>query len=234
MMLSGAKPQCISDDIDTEFPFNLKDLGSNVPSAINTLSPGMHIPVNPFRTFLEGCRLIFDYTNQRIVVYNPTTARTGRVNKYAYVYSLKSNKWGTMESDINYAVNAYPTTLIVNDTNDIMEFLPKSSDDVDVRCLLLTRPLNLDAPDVLKTIDMVVARGRFSQTDGRYVKSILWGSRDLVNWFPVRSSNNHFLRGFSGTPYKYFRLALLSKLGAEESLYGATIRFKAKYINNLH
>ena len=51
------------------------------------------------------------------------------------------------------------------------------------------------------------------------------GSRNLDDWFAVASSTDHYLRGFRGTPYKYFRIALVCDLERGESLSGASVEF---------
>ena len=92
----------------------------------------------------------------------------------------------------------------------------------------MTRPFKLDMPDVMKTIDTIIQRGNFRRGN---VKQILYGSRDLVNWFPVYSSVDHYLRGFRGTPYKYFRIALKCSLTDDESLSGMSVQFTPRYTN---
>ena len=63
------------------------------------------------------------------------------------------------------------------------------------------------------------------------MKVVLYGSRDLRTWFPVASSVDHYLRGFSGTPYKYFRIALVCTLTHKESIWGCTIQYTPRLVN---
>ena len=94
---------------------------------------------------------------------------------------------------------------------------------------LLTRPLKIDMADVLKTTDSVIMRGRFRKGT---VKSILYGSRDLINWKWIWSSQNHYLRGMHGTPYKYYIIALLCEgMDAGEMVDGCTVRFAPRQTN---
>ena len=94
----------------------------------------------------------------------------------------------------------------------------------------MTRPLKLDAPDVLKTINTIIQRGTFETgLDGESrFGQVLYGSRDLKNWFPVWSSKDRYLRGFRGTPYKYFRIAVAAWLRTDESISGATIEYEPR------
>ena len=189
--------------------------------------------------------MLYDYTHQRIIVYNPD-------KDYAYIYSLKSKQWGMMESSIQYAINSYPECLAVDAQNRIIdmsaitngaststtesaststtesESTATTNSDSTRNCLLVTRPLKLDAPDILKTIDTIIQRGKFRKGS---VKSILYGSRDLYNWHLVYSSTDHYLRGFRGTPYKYFRIVLLCDIKKDESLFGATIQYNNRLID---
>jgi len=92
----------------------------------------------------------------------------------------------------------------------------------------VTRPLKLEIPDVLKTIGTVIQRGVFRKG---HVQAILYGSRDLYNWHLVWSSKDHYLRGFRGTPYKYFRIACVTSLSEDESIFGASVQFSPKLVN---
>ncbi|MCF0244890.1 MAG: hypothetical protein HUK06_08950, partial [Bacteroidaceae bacterium] len=92
----------------------------------------------------------------------------------------------------------------------------------------VTRPLKLETPDVLKTIDVLIQRGMFKRGD---VQTVLYGSRDLYNWFIVWSSKDNFLRGFRGTPYKYYRIAGTATLTEDKSISGASIQYTPKHLN---
>ena len=94
--------------------------------------------------------------------------------------------------------------------------------------LFVTRPIKLETPDVLKTMDTVIQRGHFQKG---HVQSVLYGSRDLFNWHLVWSSKDHYLRGFRGTPYKYFRIACVTSLTDDESIFGASLQFNPRQTN---
>ena len=156
-------------------------------------------------------------TNQRIIVYNPSVS-------YAYVYSLKSKAWGMMHCDITDNVNAYPDALAMVSGGKLVNF---SLSDADrITALVVTRPFKLGHPDVLKTIDTIIQRGFFKKD---HVSQILYGSCDLFNWHIVWSSTDKYLRGFRGTPYKYFRIALICKLDKAESIYGCSVQFTPRF-----
>lgn len=234
MMLSGNQTQCITDAISSEFPFDIGTLPNNFLDFLDDDGYDTEaLWLQPFSSFLASCRMIYDYNHQRIIVYNSSY-------NYAYVYSLKDHKWGMMVTNIDYGINSYPEALAVTDadTNGRRNVVNLSTEvllDVNVKGLIITRPLKLDQPDALKTIDTIIQRGKFNFLDPQRtvkpIRSILFGSRDLYNWFLVSSSTDHYLRGFSGSPYKYFRIVALVDFVPDESVYGATIQYTPRYMN---
>lgn len=224
MRLSGSAVSCVSDAINSEAPFDVRCL-PGLPLACESctraggeLLPILH-PAMPLSEFLLHCQMIYDYPNQRIVVFSEKA-------EYAYVLSLQSGCWGMIYSEFRRPINAYPDTLAMDASNRIVKF-PATCESA-VRGLLVTRPIKLETPDVLKTMDTVIQRGHFRKGN---VQSVLYGSRDLRNWHLVWSSKDHYLRGFRGTPYKYFRIALLCNLKQEESIYGASLQFTPRQTN---
>lgn len=225
MLISGSNTQCISDTIKTEYPFDLRSLPQmqglhdrlNHDPAIDRC-----LPILPFTKFLKDCRMIYDYVHQRIIVYNPAVT-------YAYVYSLKSQLWGMIYSDIADNINSYPNALAIDTHGNLVDFtMSEDADVAGVASMLVTRPLKLDAVNIHKTIDSIIQRGHFRSG---HVQSVLYGSRDLINWHLVWSSKDHFLRGFRGSPYKYFRIALLCNLSPDESIHGASVQFTQRLTN---
>ena len=163
--------------------------------------------------------MIYDYVHQRVIVYAPSIT-------YAYVYSLKTQQWGMIFSRIASHLNSYPDALAVDADNAVLNFsVPKAE---AVKCLYTTGPLKLEAANVLKTIDCIIQRGFFCKGN---VATVLYGSRDLVNWHLVWSSKDHYLRGFRGSPYKYFRIAGVATLNADENIFGASVQFTPRQNN---
>ncbi len=227
MMLAGSQAQCITDSIDSLYPFDplqlphlqeaISRMGASLPcpAALPSWSSGL-IP------FLTGAGMLYDYPRQRIIIFNPAEA-------YAYVYSLRSQSWAMISSNIIATVNSYPEALAIDADNMVIDLSTLGSQSSTLSPqLLVTRPLKLDAPDILKTVNSIIQRGHFQKG---HVQSVLYGSRDLYNWHLVWSQKDHYLRGFSGTPYKYFRIALLCDLSPDESIFGASIQFNPKLTN---
>ena len=220
MLISGSNASCISEAINNDAPFDINqlphmaELHTMLGHEVDTC-----LPVQPFTSFLKGCRMIYDYPHQRIIVYNKDYT-------YAYVFSLKTKLWGMMYSQIRDNVNSYPEALAVTNDGKMINFA--LTDGQSIGGLLVTRPMKLDAADVLKTVDTIIQRGNFRKG---HVQSLVYGSRDLYNWSLVWSSKDHYLRGFRGTPYKYFRIALLCNLAEDESIYGATVQYEVRKTN---
>lgn len=243
MLLSGSNTQCISDSLDVEQVFDI----SQLPASVEVLSAAgvsaEAVALKPFKEFVRYCRMLYDYTNQRIIVYEPwqLNVLTHDEAKYAYVYNLKSHKWSMIASSIHDGINSYPECLAqtsdgLADFSDLKHTTTVTIDGqtetvlTNVNGLIVTRPLKLDYPNNLKTIRTIIQRGLF---ESGHVKSVLYGSRDLLHWYLIGSSVDHNLRGISGTPYKYFRLALPMMLTDMEHLYGCTIEYEVKETNRL-
>lgn len=226
MLLSGSETICISEILDSDTPFKLATL----PRGEELLSKfgynAEQFDIIPFKQFLTGCDFVYDYVHQKIYVFNPACA-------YCYVYSLESKAWGMDSRTFKSKVNSYPEALYMA-TDGTLRDLSLDQGPYLPLGALITRPLKLDSPDVLKTISSVIVRGNFRKGDIKGV--VLYGSRDLANWFMVASSKDHFLRGFSGTAYKYFRIAVIMQAqdsGMETCITGCTIQYSPKQNNQL-
>lgn len=227
MHISGSSTECLSDILDTETPFDISSLPHaadiinvfNECLADNEKQGNLQFPADftlkPFRTFLAGCRIAYDYTHQHIIVFNQDF-------NYAYVYSMRSQAWGMMVMlhKMSHTVNSYPDAMAMDADHRLVNFSEYAT--TAEAFLLITRPLKLEAPDIQKTVDTIIQRGVFPNGS---VAQVLYGSRDMYHWQLVWSSADHYLRGFAGTPYKYYRIAVIGSLREGDSLYGSSIQF---------
>lgn len=221
MLLSGSESICISDVINSleSFSFDTLPKLTNLITSKSQRMANDAATILPFAEFLKKCKMLYDYSHQRIVVFNPNY-------RYAYVYSLKSKGWGMMSSNISTGVNSYPEALAMDKDGNLVNF--SLSDTETIQGMIITRPFTLDAPDMLKTIDTIIQRGYFNRED---VQQVLYGSNDLYHWQPIWSSRDKYMRGFRGSPYKAFRLALVTSFDKAESLFGASIQFTPRQTN---
>ncbi len=219
-LISGSEEVCITDAIITDIPISIKDIqkGTEVMSLLQIKESAFEI--KPFKEFLQNGAGVYVHSSQRIILYNEEA-------DYAYVYSLKSKQWGVMESNLQYNVNSYPEALVVTKDNKLVNL---SEEGDEKPGLMITQALKLDGGDILKTIDTIIQRGDFDRGD---VSTVLWGSRDLKHWHMVWSSKDHYLRGFRGTPYKYFRIGALVNLKGEEMIRGASVQYELRETNKL-
>ena len=218
MLLSGKTAMLLSEKIENAlFPFgSLPGWDVISDSDMGDIPKG----IVDFKEYLQGCRIVYSYAQQRLYVIHPDKT-------HAWIYSLQSREWGMCQSDLTEPLNSYPECLVMDGNHRVVDM-----DDMEYgegKNFLLTRPLKIDMADVLKTTDSVIMRGRFRKGT---VKSILYGSRDLINWKWIWSSQNHYLRGMHGTPYKYYIIALLCKgMDAGEMVDGCTVRFAPRQTN---
>lgn len=227
MLLEGSQSMCISDILNGDNVFNLKLLpkADKIAAYINNASVTVNIV--PFKEFFPKARMIYDYNHQRIILYNPDETLHC---SYAYVYSLKTKMWGMMQSDIIDSVPSYPNAYALHKGGAFDDYT-KDGDFVN-RNIFISRPLTLDEIYIHKTIDTFIQRGFFRSSKAiEGTGLVLYASNDLFNWIIVWSSTTHYMRGFHGTPYKYFRIAVLSQLSPDECLTGATVQFTPRLTN---
>lgn len=229
MMQQGRESICITDQLDG-YPFDYTQL----PLAASVLQTSniseSEVKYVNFRKFLFNdvggnlADMIYDYYGNRIILFNPDY-------EYAYVYSLKSKQWGAMENTIKARVNIYPEAYAINKDNKIVNMYTKYP-DTDVPYFLCSRPLSLSSNEVFKTMFACIARGYFRNEKGK-CGMVLYGSNDLFNWFPIKTSVDKYLRGMAGSPYKYFRIALIGSLSVDESITGISTEFQERWQNKL-
>lgn len=235
MLLSGSNTTCITDNIIDK---KLQD--TRLFKESSKFSFLDNLPT--FDTdYIRNCVMLYDYINQRIYVSNHN-------HEYSFVYSLKTKMWGMINTQITKAINSYPEAFGViydsgRETHIIADFNQEITNTIYSQ-YLITRPIKVEHPDKLKTISSITQRGYFEHTafkeDGLIkegdikVRQILYGSRDLKNWAPVWSSYGKHMRGFAGTPYKYFRIVVITTLTKDEYLEGCTIEYDLRQTNMLH
>lgn len=222
MLISGSQTQCISEILNNDWTVDISALpGIQKLHSMLGHESDPCFPIAPFMEYLSSGGMLYDYVHQRIIVYN-------KEYTYAYVYSLKSKQWGMIFSLISSTVNSYPEALAFDSGRNLLNFSEDSGDSVSG--LLVTRPFKLGEPDVLKTVYTVLQRGFFRKGS---VKSALYGSRDMQSWHLVNSSVTHRLFNHMGTPYKYYRLALVCDLDVDESISGCTVQYDGRLTDRL-
>ena len=230
MEISGSQTQCLTDIINGNDSFSLDRL----PGLSKLYPDGIPQVDCTFSEFRKGSRMSYDYVNQRIIVFNEN-------KNYAYVFSMKSKLWGIVASSLTTAINSYPNAYAMAKiktvgsdgkqevTNNCLVDISHST-ETHHKGLLVTRPIKLEVGSMLKTFDTVFLRGLFGK--GK-VQVVLYGSRDNIRWHLIHSAKEHYLRGFRGTPYKYFRIVAITDLSIGETLVGASVAYTPRLTNQI-
>lgn len=224
MMQQGRNSICITDQLDG-CPFNFMDMkyANQIIATNETMSE--EISYIRFRDYLKSADMIYDYYDNRIIVFNPNQA-------YAYVYSLKSKMWGTMKNVFSKRVNIYPESYATNKEGKILNvYVEEPSSNTPY--FLCSRPLTISDKEVYKTIFTCIARGYFRKETNGKCAMVLYGSNNLFDWYLIKTSINEYLRAMAGSPYKFFRIALIGNLATNESISGLSAEFQERLQNKL-
>lgn len=223
MLLSGSESLCISDMLAGEIsPKNIIQYHDFFRAAG---IPLLDFDYLPFQDYIKDCRIAYDYPNSRIIVFNPSADQ-----KYAYVFSVKTRTWTTIEHNYIDTLNNYPDSYITTSDNTVTIIAEVNRSFSGVKGVIVSRPMKLDFPDVLKTVDTLIHRGIFAWDR---VKSMIFASRDNINFFPLASSTNAEIRRIHGTPYKYFIFAISIDFDSGHSLPGSSVSYTNKYTDKL-
>ena len=224
MMQQGRNSICITDQLDG-CPFNFMEMKYAKQIIATNQTGSGEISYIRFKDYLKSADMIYDYYNNRIIVFNPNQA-------YAYVYSLKSKMWGTMKNVFNKRVNIYPESYATNKEGKILNVYVEEPYS-NTPYFLCSRPLTISDKEVYKTIFTCIARGYFRKGTNGKCAIVLYGSNNLFDWYLIKTSINEYLRGIAGSPYKYFRVALIGNLATNESISGLSAEFQERLQNKL-
>lgn len=224
MMQQGRNSICITDQLDG-YPFNFMEMKYAKQIIATNETESGEISYIRFKDYLKSADMIYDYYNNRIIVFNPNQA-------YAYVYSLKSKMWGTMKNVFNKRVNIYPESYATNKEGKILNVYVEEP-YFNTPYFLCSRPLTISDKEVYKTIFTCIARGYFRKEINGKCAIVLYGSNNLFDWYLIKTSVNEYLRGIAGSPYKYFRIALIGNLATNESISGISAEFQERLQNKL-
>ena len=224
MMQQGRNSICITEQLDG-CPFNFMEMKYAKQIIATNQTGSGEISYIRFKDYLKSADMIYDYYNNRIIVFNPNQA-------YAYVYSLKSKMWGTMKNVFSKRVNIYPESYATNKEGKILNVYVEEPYS-NTPYFLCSRPLTISDKEVYKTIFTCIARGYFRKGTNGKCAIVLYGSNNLFDWYLIKTSINEYLRGIAGSPYKYFRVALIGNLATNESISGLSAEFQERLQNKL-
>jgi hypothetical protein len=142
-----------------------------------------------------------------------------------YVYSLETREFACESSlgDVGSVVAGYPAPL-VQIGSSLYTFGDGASNDALRDGLLLTRPIDMGEPFALKKLqDMRLLYTKYNE--GTFAKMVVYVSNDRVNWARLTS-----LRGRS---FKYYRVALITRMTNNDTLSGMVMRYTLERTNRL-
>lgn len=181
---------------------------------------------DPFMKFMADAKIAYDYSGKRLIFISPSN------QGYQYIYKLDTETWHKMSLGLNLSdtINSYPDCLIMADgtgnTTKIYDLSTKldiaSKDQQTPKAVIITRPFDLDEPDVYKSIKNIRIRGQYTKGNVRF---ILLGSEDGLNFYTLNT-----LRGKS---WKVFRMIILAHLDPTERLSWIDIEYEPRFTNRL-
>ena len=217
----------LSADRNATYAFDDVKQRDAVHAVITNHYPAITVPSmdNLYKYLTGGARIAFDYQNRRLIVFNPQYA-------YSYLMDMDTQQWTVLTRKFTDHLNPVAQCLMVDaDKETVYDY---STDDVqqEMAAWLSTRAIKLGAPDLHKTIRTMIQRGQLHGRDA--VGQLLYGSRDMINWYPIRSSITSVMRGFGGSGYKYFRVfAFLPQMTQKDSLYGCSVGFDLRMTSRM-
>ena len=217
----------LSADKNATYAFDDVKQRDAVHAVITNHYPAITVPSmdNLYKYLTDGARIAFDYQNRRLIVFNPKYA-------YSYLMDTDTQQWTVLTRKFTDHLNPVAQCLMVDaDKETVYDY---STDDVqqEMAAWLSTRAIKLGAPDLHKTIRTMIQRGQLHGRDA--VGQLLYGSRDMINWYPIRSSITSVMRGFGGSGYKYFRVfAFLPQMTQKDSLYGCSVGFDLRMTSRM-
>ena len=200
------------------------EMESNLASNIGSYLDGRAVNDTAFfHEFIKDCKIAYDYANTRIVLFRTDTPSM-------YVYKFDTQSWHRMQAHTFNpvrALNSYPEMLLVEQngtsTQKLFDYsIIAAGNETAMPGVVYTRELSLDQQDIYKTINRLKIRGRYA--DG-HVKWALQGSNDGVNY--------HTLHSLRGPSWKWYRIAIVSMLDAQERISYIELDFTPKFTNRL-
>lgn len=231
LAISGRQTTCISE--------HMHGGAYNIPEDLIPLIEGAGYAglvgedddsIESFMNYLNriGTKVAYDYEGERLICFN-------NYYSYQYVYCLKTQTWHrTQYGKLNTKLNMYPRCVVTTKESVRQgstyvahhQLLDLSlTDDLTLtpkKILLVTRPFDLEEPDVLKTITDIRVRGQFAKGAFRI---ILQGSQDGINFYTIST-----LRGKS---WKMFRIILMADLALHERISWVDVMFESRFTNRL-
>ena len=177
-----------------------------------------------FREYLEGSRMAYDYSSDRVIIYN-------KHKSYSYVFGFSNGVVSKLVlnggDNIITHVLSYPDSIIQTSSGRLYSLYQKEDvNTISERRIgfAITRPLTFGNPLGLKSIQQF--KNMWTKAvDSSSVRSKIYGSNDNVTYVPIQSKY--------GNPYKYYRIAFYTDMLPKEALVGTALVVDTRRTNKL-
>lgn len=223
MMISGSQSTCITEVLhDNPALFLSHDVVKKMSRA-EGVEPTTEIPDSGFLSYLDNAGMVYDYTRQRVIVFNQD-------KMYAYVLSLTSKMWSTIRSEYKYSVNSYPDGLAITQEGIEAQLVNVCEDGEAQGGVIVTRPMKLNNAHALGTITDIMVRGNLNNA---HASVALLGTRDYTNYLYVGSGTRGRIARLHGSPYKAFVAVVMANLEDGETIDGMSVEYQMRQANRM-
>lgn len=168
MSLAGEQAVCISEKLNELL---IPPVAISIPPIITEgrirsgsgqpLEPMIGCRKEPFKEYVNGAIIIFDYLNQRLIVSN-------KDYDYSYVYSIRTKQWSYYDAIYVSSLNSYPDGLAVDGANNVVDVADSTVNQYVAGTdkysgWFLTRPISLGDSESYKIVDFIRQNGIYRQ-----------------------------------------------------------------------
>lgn len=222
MMISGSQSTCITEVLhDNPASLLSHDVVKKISRAEGVESS--EIPDLGFLSYLDNAGMVYDYTRQRVIVFNQD-------KMYAYVLSLTSKMWSTIRSEYKYSVNSYPDGLAITQEGIEAQLVNVCEDGEAQGGVIVTRPMKLNNAHALGTITDIMVRGNLNNA---HASVALLGTRDYTNYLYVGSGTRGRIARLHGSPYKALVAVVMANLEDGETIDGMSVEYQMRQANRM-
>ena len=223
MMISGSQSTCITEVLHDNPASLLSHDVVKKMSRAEGVEPTTEIPDSGFLSYLDNAGMVYDYTRQRVIVFNQD-------KMYAYVLSLTSKMWSTIRSEYKYSVNSYPDGLAITQEGIEAQLVNVCEDGEAQGAVIVTRPMKLNNAHALGTITDIMVRGNLNKA---HASVALLGTRDYTNYLYVGSGTRGRIARLHGSPYKAFVAVVMANLEDGETIDGMSVEYQMRQANRM-
>ena len=221
-ILSGSSTECITDIVRE---VNTRSSKVSITSfVVGADTPEVQAKYNTvtIEEYMLSCELAYEYINGQGRIY--------MINNnfdYCYVFDIMSKSWSKVQGKYRNSVANYPDCYVQNTSGNIFNLASIREGQGDITTMYMTRPIKME--QALFSLKQLAHVGVFNNGD---VLTCVYASRDGINYAPIASGRNRLLR-ISGTPYRYYKVAVIANLQPNETLSSIQLNVEPKFTNRI-